>query len=173
MKPETDVRGEAYELFICALLDKFGEHHDRVVGREEQLRVGADTYQLLEIKLDERWDGAGGQPATGRLWLETSEKRAAENSRWVLSGIYREGHREYLIGSYAAFWIFDSEVLRFRAPRYEELRIKTSVGYVMPLSEANEYAKRKFRIVGGHWYRFINGQEALGPAVDFWPGRKM
>ena len=70
-----------------------------------------------------------------------AEKAHPANREYVGSGIFRnDGGIFYLIGNYDRFWIFSVKLLRLIRRRYEWKTIPTSIGYLLPLADADRYS---------------------------------
>lgn len=84
---------------------------------------------------------------THRLYIETAEKAHPDNPAYVPSGIYREDNSWlYVIGDERTIYIFSTKYLRMLEPRYERKEKPTSLGFVMPIEEAEKYCIRKIEL---------------------------
>lgn len=114
-----------------------------VVGyssRRFQIREGENMLGA-EIKRD------GNFRKTGNLYIETAEKSHPANHDFVPSGIHREDNSWlFVIGDEECIWIFSTKYLRMLEPRYEKKQIPTSVGFLLPLADAEKYCIRKIAL---------------------------
>jgi len=84
---------------------------------------------------------------TGNLYLEIAEKAHPDNSAYVDSGIMRKDNSWlFVIGDESAIWIFSTKYLRLLKDRYRRVTKPTSIGYLMPLAEADKYCLRKIEM---------------------------
>jgi len=111
-----------------------------VVGYASRRYQNNEGENMLgaEIKRDGRFR------ETGNLYLETAEKSHPDRPCYIPSGIMRKDNAWlYVIGDEKTFWIFSKKYLQMMADNYEERRIATSIGRLMPVSDADEYCLRK------------------------------
>lgn len=94
-----------------------------------------------EIKNDKKFR------ATGNVYIEIAEKAHPDRPNYTPSGIMREDNSWlYVIGDERTFWIFATVYLRKLVTRWPRTQTHTSVGHLMPVSEANKYAIRKIEV---------------------------
>lgn len=81
---------------------------------------------------------------TGNLYIETAEKAHPDNENYVPSGIYRKDNSWlFVIGDENTIYIFSTKYLQMLEGRYEKKTKTTSMGFVMPIDEAEKYCIRK------------------------------
>jgi hypothetical protein len=113
-----------------------------VVGfssRRFQNRVGENMLGA-EIKRD------GNFRKTGNLYLETAEKSHPKNPEYVTSGVMRNDNSWlFVIGDEQTIYIFSTKYLRMLIAQkdWREIRKTTSIGRLMPISDAERYAIRR------------------------------
>lgn len=86
---------------------------------------------------------------TGRLYFETAEKSHPDKLNYTPSGIYREDNSWlYVIGDEKTIYIFSVKYLRMLEKQKSYLRIEkpTSLGFVMPVPDADKYCIRKIEL---------------------------
>ena len=99
-----------------------------------------------EIKRD------GEFRSTGNLYIEVAEKSHPDNPRYVPSGIMREDNSWlFVIGDEKTVWVFSTKYLRMmtveaRQSRYRRVEKTTSIGYLLPVSDAERYCVRRIEI---------------------------
>lgn len=94
-----------------------------------------------EIKRDGRFR------ETGNLCIETSEKAHPNNAKFVPSGIFRvDNSWLFVIGDEETIYIFSTKYLRLLAPRFTLYETPTSIGFLMPVADAERYAIRRIDI---------------------------
>jgi len=117
-----------------------------VVGYASQHFQNTEGENMLgaEIKRD------GNFRKTGRLWIEYAEKTHPNNATWIDSGIKRKDTSWlYVIGDDISIWIFSKKWLKkiceSGSKNYKRLEnnMKTSRGYLLPVSDADLYCIRK------------------------------
>lgn len=97
-----------------------------------------------EIKRD------GNFRNTGNLYIEVAEKSNPRNPRYVDSGIMRADNSWlFVIGDEKTAYIFPTEYLRrlVKARDWKKITKPTSIGYLMPLEDAEKYCIRKIDMV--------------------------
>jgi hypothetical protein len=102
----------------------------------------------LEIKWDDKF------ATTGNLFIETAEKKTADQPTWTPSGIDRDDNAWlYGIGNYAEFFLFSKRTLRevARRPgvRIQENSRRTGRGFLLPRLAASECCERAFAWLDG------------------------
>ena len=114
-----------------------------VVGyssRRFQNEIGENMLGA-EIKRD------GKFRETGNLYFEVAEKSHPNKPGYYPSGIHRADNSWlYVIGDEETVYIFSVKYLRLLEPRYKKKHKTTSIGFVMPLSDAEKYCIRKIEI---------------------------
>lgn len=81
---------------------------------------------------------------TGNLYIETAEKAHPDNPRYVPAGIQREDNSWlYVIGDEQTLFIFSTKYLRLLAGRYRVVETPTSIGFLLPVAEAEKYCLRR------------------------------
>jgi hypothetical protein len=104
---------------------------------------GGENPQGIEIKHDKKFND------TGNLYIEIGEKSDPERPEFVRSGIYRNDNSWlYSIGDYNTIYIFSKSLLQhlYEADKFREVKTQTSVGYLLPLADANKYCAKKIII---------------------------
>ena len=88
---------------------------------------------------------------TGNLYIETSEKSHPDNPSYVPSGIYRADNSWlYVIGDEKDIWIFSVKYLRLLSKRFHVVEKPTSIGFLLPIEEANKYSIRQIDLRKQH-----------------------
>jgi hypothetical protein len=114
-----------------------------VVGYASRRFQNEEGENLLgaEIKRDGRFR------ETGQLYIETAEKAHPDNSDFVPSGIYRgDNSWLYVIGDEKTIYIFSVKYLQMLERRYKQKKNATSIGYVLPIDDAEKYCIRKIEL---------------------------
>lgn len=99
-----------------------------------------------EIKRDDKFR------STGNLYIEVAEKSHPDNPRFVPSGIMREDNSWlFVIGDEKTVWVFSTKYLRMmtveaKQSRYERRQKTTSIGYLLPVHDADRYCVRRIDI---------------------------
>lgn len=137
MSYEKDLaEGKKYEDYISTTLGI------RVYQEEyEQYNLGESPIGI-EIKNDKRMN------ETGNIFIETAEKRRAENPRWIPSGILRDnGDWGYLIGNEREAYLFTKERLKeiMKNKSIMTIAAQTSQGFLITIEEAQKYAIKKYK----------------------------
>jgi hypothetical protein len=84
---------------------------------------------------------------TGNLYIETAEKAHPDNPAFVASGIYREDNSWlYVIGDEKTIYIFSTKYLRMLEARYTRVTKPTSIGFLVPMTDAEKYCIRKIEL---------------------------
>lgn len=107
-------------------------------SRIYQEQVG-ESAQGFEIKNDKLFY------KTGRLYIELAEKARPRPGMYVKSGINRSDNTVfYVIGDFNTIYLFQKSLLHllYGSGRYRvvENGTKTSVGFLLPVEDANKYA---------------------------------
>lgn len=106
-------------------------------SRKYQISHGENLLGA-EIKRD------GKFRETGNLYIETAEKSHPDNPAFVASGIYREDNSWlYVIGDEKTVYIFSTKYLRILEARYTRVTKPTSIGFLVPMADAEKYCIRK------------------------------
>lgn len=94
-----------------------------------------------EIKRDDKFRD------TGNLYIETAEKSHPDMPFFTPSGI-RRGDNSWLfvIGDEKTIYIFPTNYLCKMEKRYKRVETPTSVGFLMPLTDAEKYCIRKIEL---------------------------
>jgi len=123
----SDEIGHEYQEFIG---EKLGFTNYQTA--DEQYNIGENKVGI-EIKFDNNMKN------TGNLFIETAEKRNADNERWIASGIMRvDGCWGYLIGDYTEAYLFLKKHLKNLQAKYPfnfpiiTIGVKTSRGFLLP-----------------------------------------
>lgn len=98
-----------------------------------------------EIKRD------GNFRATGNLYLEVEEKAHPDNVNYVPAGIMRKDNSWlFVIGDERTIYIFSTKYLRLlvNLRNWKKVKKTTSVGYLMPMDDAEKYCVRKIELDG-------------------------
>ncbi len=116
-----------------------------VVGYSSKRFQNSHGENMLgaEIKRDDNFR------KTGNLYIETAEKAHPRNENYVKSGIMREDNSWlFIIGDERTAYIFSTKYLRMlsRTRGWREVKTPTSIGMLMPLSDAEKYSIRKIEI---------------------------
>lgn len=137
---------EEFQDWLMLELNKRGIIIQIFTSKEYQYAHG-ETPARDEIKFDKE---ALRYP---NLWIEFYEKKYSENLNYVKSGILRENIIRWFHGNYEWVYIFDKRRLleyilnnqkKGRFQLKENIR-KTSMGALLPQSEANSICSRKIR----------------------------
>ena len=114
-----------------------------VVGYSSRRFQNSHGENMLgaEIKRD------GNFRDTGNLYIEVAEKSHPDNPAYIDSGIMRADNSWlFVIGDELDIWIFSTKYLRKLKGRYKHVETPTSRAFLMPLSEADNYAIRKISL---------------------------
>ena len=94
-----------------------------------------------EIKNDKKFR------STGNVYIEIAEKAHPDRPNFTASGIMRDDNSWlYVIGDEKTFWIFATVYLKKLVSRWPRKETHTSIGHLMPVSEADKYAIRKIEV---------------------------
>jgi len=118
-----------------------------VIGHASRRFQNSHGENMLgaEIKRD------GKFRETGNLYIETSEKSHPDNPTYVPSGIYRADNSWlYVIGDEKEIWIFSVKYLRLLSKRFHVVEKPTSIGFLLPIEEANKYSIRQIDLRKQH-----------------------
>jgi hypothetical protein len=121
-------------------------HHGIVI-----MNYGSKKYQIekgenkigCEIKNDKKFRD------TGNFWIELKEKSNPYNIQYIESGINRVDNTWiYIIGDNKTLYIFGKKMLSFLSRKYKarENKTKTSIGFLLPIIEAEKYCEKKIDI---------------------------
>ncbi len=81
---------------------------------------------------------------TGNLYIETAEKSHPDNRNYIPSGIYRADNSWlYVIGDEHTIFIFATKYLRMLEARYPKTEKPTSLGFLMPMGQAEKFCIRR------------------------------
>lgn len=81
---------------------------------------------------------------TGNLYIETAEKSHPDRVSYVESGIHRPDNSWlFVIGDEKTLWIFSTKYLKKLQSRYQSVQKPTSLGFLMPIAEAEKYCIRR------------------------------
>ena len=111
-------------------------------SKKYQYNVG-ENVQGLEIKNDKKFR------ETGNLYIEVKEKSHPSNPNYVKSGIYRlDNSWLYCIGDYNIIYIFAKKHLQliYEAGKYREVTTPTSIGFLLPINDADKYCAKRIII---------------------------
>lgn len=114
-----------------------------IVGYSSRKYQNQEGENLLgaEIKRDGRFR------ETGNLYIEVAEKADPQNSHYVESGIYRKDNSWlFVIGDEETIYIFSTKYLRFLEKKYRQIEKPTSLGFLMPIQDAEKYCIRKIEL---------------------------
>ncbi|KKK54228.1 hypothetical protein LCGC14_3086860 [marine sediment metagenome] len=132
-------QGQELEDFVGVVLYKCGIVTMPFASKLFQQTRGENMLGA-EIKNDERFR------ETGNLYIETAEKSHPNNPNYTPSGIQREDNTWlYVIGDRSCLWIFSKTMLKglARSYNYENKETPTSLGFLLPLADADKYAAKK------------------------------
>lgn len=133
-------RGEEFQDFIAiVLLKEIGIPLSSLSSKKFQYSVG-ENLQGIEIKFDDKFKN------TGNVYIEVKEKSHPDNKNYVNSGIYRSDNTWlYIIGDYSCVYIFGKEHLKLMdiSKKYREVTTPTSIGFLIPSSQADKYCLKK------------------------------
>ena len=94
-----------------------------------------------EIKRD------GKFRSTGNLYIEIAEKSHPDNERYIDSGIHRKDNSWlFVIGDEKTVYIFSTKYLRMLQKRYKQVEKPTSLGFLLPIPDAEKYCIRKMEL---------------------------
>jgi hypothetical protein len=128
-----------YQDFVADKLYEHGIILINYTSKEYQQKKGENKLGL-EIKHDKKFR------TTGNFWIELKEKSNPVNASYVDSGIYRSDNTWiYAIGDYNTVYLFGKKMLSYLSSKYElrENNTKTSVGYLLPVADADKYCEKK------------------------------
>lgn len=129
--------GKEFQDFISVLLLKeIGISLSGMSSKKYQTSVG-ENLQGIEIKFDNKFK------LTNNVYIEVKEKSDPNNAVYVDSGIYRKDNTWiYIIGDYNTVFIFGKEHLKLmhKSNKYHQVTTPTSVGFLVPLSDAKKYS---------------------------------
>jgi hypothetical protein len=114
-----------------------------VVGYASRRYQNKEGENMLgaEIKRDDNFR------KTGNVYLEVAEKAHPDRPSYTPSGIMREDNSWlFVIGDERCLWVFSTKYLRKLKDRYRKHVGATSIGHLMPVSEADKYCIRKIEI---------------------------
>lgn len=136
--------GQEYQDFVAEQLYKIGLPLFNYASKKYQFKYGENKLGV-EIKYDKI------HKATGRVWIEVSEKSNPRNKEYVKSGIYRNDNTWlYVIGDYSVIYIFSKKLLRQLAEsskyKIRENSTKTSEGFLLPLADVIKYTAKIINI---------------------------
>jgi hypothetical protein len=133
-------QGLEYQDFITDLLiGELGISLSSYSSKKFQNSIG-ENRQGFEIKFDNRMND------TGNIYIEVKEKANPNNTNYVDSGIFRNDNTWlYLIGNYNLVYIFGKKhlVLMYESNKYKEVKINTSIGFLIPVADAEKYCLKK------------------------------
>jgi len=118
-------------------------------GSQKYQYTKGENKQGFEIKFDDKYN------ETGNIYIEIAEKSDPANTEYVKSGIYRNDNTWlYLIGNYDEIYIFGKSTLilmhgqiKNGQPRYKEITIATSKGFLVPKDKAEELCLKKINFL--------------------------
>lgn len=135
--------GLEYQDFITELLIKeIGISLSTFSSKNYQNKIG-ENRQGFEIKFDNK------MLDTGNIYIEVKEKSNPNNENYVNSGIYRNDNTWlYLIGNYQTVYIFGKSHLKlmYEIKKYREVKTKTSIGFLLPILDANKYCLKNISL---------------------------
>lgn len=135
--------GLEYQDFITELLIKeIGISLSTFSSKNYQNKIG-ENRQGFEIKFDNK------MLDTGNIYIEVKEKSNPNNQNYVNSGIYRNDNTWlYLIGNYQTVYIFGKSHLKlmYESNKYREVKTKTSIGFLLPILDANKYCLKNISL---------------------------
>ncbi len=138
-------KGLEFQDFVAiALLKEIGIPLTSLSSKKFQFSVG-ENLQGIEIKFDDKFFD------TGNIYIEVKEKSNPINLNYVDSGIYRNDNTWlYLIGNYSTMFIFGKKHLQlmYESQKYREVEnsTKTSIGFLVPVSDATKYSLKKINL---------------------------
>lgn len=136
-------QGLEFQDFITDLLIKeIGISLSSYSSKKFQNKVG-ENKQGFEIKFDNRMID------TSNIYIEVKEKAHPDNDNYVHSGIYRNDNTWlYLIGNYDTVYIFGKSLLKlmYECSKYKEVKTLTSIGFLLPIKDADKYCLRKILV---------------------------
>ncbi len=81
---------------------------------------------------------------TGNLYIEVAEKAHPDRQLFVPAGIRRNDNSWlFIIGDEKTIWIFANKYLRFLEKRYKRVEKATSLGFLLPLEDADHYCLKR------------------------------
>jgi hypothetical protein len=122
-----DVVAEALYYRGIVLLNYASRHFQRLRG---------ENMQGIEIKRDDKFR------ETKNLYIEVAEKTHPDNDEYIGSAIYRQERTWLLaIGDERTIYVFPTKLLKMLigSRDYRKVSTPTSIGYLMPLVEADKY----------------------------------
>lgn len=142
--------GEYFQNYVARKInDKYKIPIVYYTTQDDQRQIG-ESYQGIEVKLDNRCTGDDGTKPTFRLGIEIGEKGNIHSEIFMPSGIYAKGNTWlYVVGNYMMFWVFSKkELIRLhQSGKYEQfLGVPTMDAFFLPIEVADEYCL--FKITG-------------------------
>lgn len=134
--------GQAYQDFVVdACWTLLGLAVVQYSSKLYQQTIG-ESRTGIEIKNDRKFQN------TWNLWIELAEKARPRPGDYAQSGINRDDNTWlYCIGDYDTIFVFQKTLLKMLTSRYgqRENNTSTSVGYLLPVVDAEKYAAAIFR----------------------------
>jgi hypothetical protein len=133
--------GMEFQDYVCLTLAKRHIILQNFCSKKYQFEHG-ENLQGFEIKLDKR------SADTGRLAIETAEKRDRSSAEWTPSGICRGDNQIiYIVGSYDRFFMFSTKTLLLIMGKHghepEEFN-GTIMRFFLSMQEAERYCIKSF-----------------------------
>lgn len=133
-----------FQDFVAEQLYAIGLPLVNYASKKYQIERG-ENKQGVEIKHDKKFR------STGNFWIEISEKSHPSRKDYFTSGIHRSDNTWlYVIGDYEEIFIFSKEFLKrlHASGRYRTIEngTKTSMGFLLPRSDAEKYAAKIIRV---------------------------
>lgn len=131
-----------FQDFVSDVLYSIGIVINNYNSKKYQTTKGENRIGI-EIKNDKKFN------ETGNLYIELKEKSNPLNNNYVLSGINRRDNSWlYIIGDQKTLYIFDLKTLLRLSEKFNviENKTKTSMGFLLPISEADKFNIRKINI---------------------------
>ena len=133
--------GQSFQEYVKEKLFEYLKWSITYYETEEGQYTKGESEQGIEVKKDQKFRG------TGNLFIETYEKRHADNEQWIPSGINRKDNSFlYLIGDKETLYLFCKKQLKGLQHRYIHKRTGTSKGFLLPIAEAKIWAIKRIEI---------------------------
>jgi len=139
--------GSEFQDFVSEKLLKDGIVIQNFSSTKYQFARG-ENLQGIEIKIDNRFNGYSGKPATDRLSIEIAEKKSEDSSQFWPSGIFRNDNSWlYIVGNQKEFFMFSIKFLRSYFERYKPQVYdwRTIRRYFLPYKEAVKFCLKQFK----------------------------
>lgn len=139
---EMYAQGTDYQNFVLEVLRlEFGWEIRAHNTDEEQVNIGENSAGF-EIKYDKKFRD------TGNLWIECQE-RSNNYIPYSPAGVFaKDNSWLFIMGDYQTIYIFSKKQLRIECEKRRKIinHMDTSVGYLLPIKEADHLVLHKIEI---------------------------